>query len=191
MAGHGIQWWILSRSPAGSVPLRGTLHPQPDKRCSVHLHHPQAVGPPGKEFFRPECRVAGCFDIQGGDIRQPEQIVRKTGPNTAAGWRMPPVHHVAFFELVPGGDEYLAAGDSRIDGKQRQYILKLVAETKCSAGLVKACAAPDAAGKRLVEHPAVEDQVCGWFRGLYLHRVEQLVPEICVRSNARLPWAGS
>ena len=87
------------------------------------------------------------------------------------------MHHVAFFELVLGSVENLAAGNGRVDGQQGQHILKLVAEAKRSAGLVEACAAPDAAGESLVEHPAVEDQVGSRFRGMYLHGTKQMIPE--------------
>ena len=87
------------------------------------------------------------------------------------------MHHIAFLELVLGSVENLAAGNGRVDGQQGQYILKLIAEAKRSAGLVEACTAPDAAGKRLVKHPAVEDQVSSRFRGMHLDSVKQVIPE--------------
>ncbi len=87
------------------------------------------------------------------------------------------MQHIAFLELVLGGIENLAAGNCRVDRQQSQNILKLVAEAKRSAGLVKTCASPNAAGKGLVEHPTVEDQVCSRFGGMYLHCAEQLIPE--------------
>ena len=91
------------------------------------------------------------------------------------------MHHIAFLELVLGGVENLAAGNGRVDGQQGQNILKLVAETKRPAGLVEACAAPDTAGKRLVKHPTVEDQVSSRFRGMYLDSVKQLSQNTRVR----------
>ena len=87
------------------------------------------------------------------------------------------MHHIAFHKLVSGGIDNLAAGNGRVYRQDGQHILKLVSEAKRSAGLVKTRATPDAAGESLVEHPAVEDQVGSWFRGMHLYSVKQLIPE--------------
>ena len=67
------------------------------------------------------------------------------------------MHYVAFSELELSSIKYLAAGNSRIDGKQGQHILELVAKTKCPTGLIESRPTPDPAGEALVEHPMVED----------------------------------
>ena len=87
------------------------------------------------------------------------------------------MHYVAFSELALSGVEYLAAGNGRVDRKQGQYVLELVAEAKCPAGLIESRPTPDAAGEGLVEHPAVEDQIGSWFGGMHLHCTEQVIPE--------------
>ena len=87
------------------------------------------------------------------------------------------MQYVAFFELALGSIENLAAGNRRVNREQSQNILQLIAEAKRSAGLVESGASPNAAGKGLVKHPTVEDQISSRFGGMYLHSVKQLVPE--------------
>ena len=66
------------------------------------------------------------------------------------------MEHIPGFELVPGRIQYPGAGQVRAGMQQRQDILELVAEPKGSAGLIQPGAAPQAAGQRLVEKPAVK-----------------------------------
>ena len=43
--------------------------------------------------------------------------------------------------------------------EQRQHVLQLIAETECAARLIRTAARPDAAAERLIEQPAVHDQI--------------------------------
>lgn len=79
------------------------------------------------------------------------------------------MQYVPFYKLVLGRIQYLVAGDCRVYGQQRQDILELVPESESSAGLEETRAAPNPAGKGLVKHPAVQDEVCCRFRGMYLY----------------------
>jgi hypothetical protein len=47
------------------------------------------------------------------------------------------MHYIAFSELELSSIKYLATGNRRIDRKQGQNVLKLVAEAKCPAGLIE------------------------------------------------------
>ena len=59
---------------------------------------------------------------------------------------------------------------------QRHRVLQLVAEAEGAAGLVEAAARPDAAGERLVEQPAVGQDVERGVGRLHLHRAERVLP---------------
>ena len=62
--------------------------------------------------------------------------------------------------------------------EQRQHVLQLIAEAERAARLVRAAARPDAAAQRLVEQPAIDDQVERIVWRLHLHGAERLVPEL-------------
>ncbi len=84
---------------------------------------------------------------------------------------------IAFLELARGSIENMAAGDSRVNGKQGQDILELITEAEGAAGLIEACTAPYTAGKCLIEQPAIQDQVSSRIGGGNLYGAEQVVPE--------------
>ena len=67
---------------------------------------------------------------------------------------------------------------------QRHRVLQLVAEAEGAARLVVAAARPDAAGERLVQQPAVGQQVERRIGRLHLHRAERVVPVRCTASSA-------
>src|SRR5262245_20776826 len=72
---------------------------------------------------------------------------------------MPPVEHVAVFELMPSALQQVLAAEIRPYVQQRQYVLELVAESKCTTRLIKAGSAPYPCTQRLVEEPAIDHQV--------------------------------
>src|SRR5580692_2451644 len=61
------------------------------------------------------------------------------------------------------------------DGKCHS-VLQLVAKAVCAAGLIESCACPDAAGERLIEHPAIEDDVQRPVWRFHLDRAEYVLP---------------
>src|SRR6185436_2404153 len=89
---------------------------------------------------------------------------------------MPPVLHVAFFELMSGGQHDLLSRNLRTAVDECHHILQLISKTKCATRLIKRCASPDAARQRLVKQPAIEHRVeCG-VRSSDFDRAEKVVP---------------
>ena len=73
----------------------------------------------------------------------------------------------------------------RVD--QREHVLQLIAEAEGAAGLIRAAARPDAAGKRLVQQPAIHDQV-----ERIVGRVDLIAPSVsshCARPRRALDCA--
>jgi len=86
------------------------------------------------------------------------------------------VQHVALLKLPLCGVQDLAPRDLRLDQQPCQGVLELIAKAKSPAGLVEPGAAIEAAGKALIQQPAVEHEIDGRQRGLDLHSPEQAVP---------------
>src|SRR6186713_57833 len=89
---------------------------------------------------------------------------------------MPPVLDVTLFELMRGSAQNVGAGDVGRCIDEGKTILKLIAESQCSAGLINRRTTPDAAAQRLIEQPAIQDKVCCGCRRLDLQRSEQPIP---------------
>ena len=83
------------------------------------------------------------LDVAGRHVRQPEEIVGAAGPHAAAERRMPPVEHVAFFELAARTLEDVRSRSGRIAVHEGENVLELVAESKGAARLVEARAGED------------------------------------------------
>ena len=105
--------------------------------------------------------IAGGANVEGGDVRQPQQVVGEARARAAVARRMPPMEHVALDELVRGVEENLRARQlgPRVD--ESGCILELVAEAEGAARLVEGRAAPEPAGERLIAEPAVHHEVDG------------------------------
>ena len=84
--------------------------------------------------------------------------------------------HVAFDELPRGGAQEMLARDLRLRHAQRHHVLKLIAKAVRAARLVEGRPRPHAAGERLVEQPAVEQNVHRAIGRLHLNRAEDVVP---------------
>ena len=67
--------------------------------------------------------------------------------------------HVAFFELMRGGAEYLCARQFRFGIDQRHHVLQLVAEAVSPARLIERRTRPDTADQRLIQQPTIQHQV--------------------------------
>jgi hypothetical protein len=94
---------------------------------------------------------------------------------------MPPVLDVALDELPAGAQQQLLAQQLRLAVHQRHRVLQLIAEAESAAGLVVAAARPQATGDRLVQQPAVGQQVQGTVRRLDLDRAERAAPVLLHR----------
>ena len=89
---------------------------------------------------------------------------------------MPPVLHIAFDELTPRGAYQMLAGDIAFRDRHGHHVLQLIAETVGSAELIEPGPGPDAAGKRLVEQPAIQDQIHAGIGSGYLQGAENVIP---------------
>ena len=89
---------------------------------------------------------------------------------------MPPVLHVAFWELLSGTPEQMLSHDLRLCMHQRHGVLQLIAESECAAGLVIAAARPKAAGQCLIEQPAIRKHVQRRVRCFDLHGAQRVLP---------------
>ncbi len=74
----------------------------------------------------------------------------------------------------------------RLRHRERHHVLQLVAEAVGAARLVERRARPDPAGQRLVEQPAVQQDVHRPIRRLHLHRAEDVVPVLGHRAQDRV-----
>ena len=120
--------------------------------------------------------VAGGAYVMRSDEGEPEQIVRHARAHARTGLGMPPVLHVALDELPRGRAQDVFARELRCGMHERHHILELVAESEGTARLVKGRASPDAAAQRLVEQPAIEQEIGGGLGRLHLDRAEEIVP---------------
>ena len=77
--------------------------------------------------------VAGNVHIKRRHVWQPQEIIRKSSAYAATGGRVPPVQHVALFELAGGRAQDLCARNLRARINQRHDILQLIAEAKGAA----------------------------------------------------------
>src|SRR5690606_28004568 len=53
-----------------------------------------------RHFFLEDAAVAGSRDVCRGDKRQPHEVIGETRAYTLTAWGMPPMEHVALFELM-------------------------------------------------------------------------------------------
>src|SRR5216684_5959088 len=83
---------------------------------------------------------------------------------------------VALDELSAGSAQQMLASQVGSGQSQRHSILKLVAESVRAAGLIERRSRPHAADERLIEHPAIEDDVQGPVRRLHLNHSKHIVP---------------
>ena len=91
--------------------------------------------------------------------------------------RKPPMLDVALDELPRGRAQQMFARHLRLRHAERHHVLELIAKAVRAAGLVERRARPDAAGERLVEQPAVEQNVHRAIGRLHLNRAEDVVPD--------------
>src|SRR5207247_2256011 len=121
--------------------------------------------------------IAGVSGIDRGRIRQPQQIVGTSGARAASRRRVPPMLHVAFDELTRRRQQDVGSTEIRSRVQERQDVLQLVAETERTAGLVRSASRPETATERLIEQPAIDQQVERVVGRPHLYGAEGIVPE--------------
>src|ERR1700683_763131 len=89
---------------------------------------------------------------------------------------MPPMLHVPFGELMSGGAQQLLPRDRSFRYGEGHHVLELIAETVGATQLIEGCACPHAAGKSLIEQPAIQNYVHTLIGCVYLHGAERVVP---------------
>ena len=114
--------------------------------------------------------------VMGPRVGQPQHVVGAPRAHAAARVRVPPVLHVAREELAGGAAEQVLAIQVGPCEAERHHVLELVAEAVRAAGLEEARPPPEPRADRLVEEPAVHDQVERVVRRFDLHRAEDRVP---------------
>ena len=95
------------------------------------------------------------FNVLGGGVRQPESVVGNPRANTLAQRRKPPVLDISFHELSRGCAQEMLARDLRLCDAEGDNVLKLIAESIRTTGLIECGSRPDTTGKCLIEEPAV------------------------------------
>ena len=107
--------------------------------------------------------IAAVAHIAGENVGQPKVRVARLGPlaetGAAAGRAMPPLEHIAFAELLARVQHDLRPGEARLEKRQRQHVLQLIAITRRSADLVRAHAAEQPRSVELVGQPGVDQPV--------------------------------
>ena len=127
--------------------------------------------------FVEHCAVLGGAQIVNHCMRQPQAVVGDPGANAAAARGMPPVLNIAFAELPRGGPQQMRADKIGPCHCERQHVLELVTESVRTSALVERGAAPDATRERLIQQPAVEQQVHRRVRRCHLHCAQYPVPQ--------------
>jgi hypothetical protein len=89
---------------------------------------------------------------------------------------MPPVLDVALNELPRCGPENLRPCHGSLRHHERHNVLELIAKAVRAICLIQPRSRPDAAGKGLIEQPAVEQHVHGLIGCGHLHRAKYVIP---------------
>src|SRR5262245_28166577 len=120
--------------------------------------------------------ISKGLDIAAGGIGQPEIVIRKARPDSPVTGRMPPVLHVSFLELVCGRTKKMFAQQNRTGVDKGHGVLKLIPESERTSRLVESRAGPKAATDRLIEQPAISQNIQGGMRRFDLNRAERPRP---------------
>ena len=91
------------------------------------------------------CMVATALDVICGRVRQPRAVVRYPRAHALSGMSKPPMLDVAFDELPACRAQQIFSCHVGTRCQQRHPVLKLIAETKGAARLIKRRTSPHAA----------------------------------------------
>ena len=107
--------------------------------------------------------IAAFAHVAGQNVGQPKVRVARLGALAEAGAparrAMPPLEHVAFAELLACVQHDLRPGEARLEERQRQHVLQLIAITRRAADLVRAHATEQARSVELIGQPGVDQPV--------------------------------
>ena len=120
--------------------------------------------------------IAGHFKVMEDRVRQPQKIIGDTGPNAPSGRWMPPMLDIALNELPCGSPQQLRTRDVSFRHRERHYVLELITKAIRTAGLIKRRSRPDATRQRLIEQPAVEQNVHRPIRCGHQNRTKNDIP---------------
>ena len=84
--------------------------------------------------------------------------------------------NVTLDKLARSCAQQMFASHASLCDAQRHHVLELIAEAVRAAQLIKSCARPYAAAQRLIEQPAIEQQVHARIGRRDLHCAEHVVP---------------
>jgi hypothetical protein len=93
---------------------------------------------------------------------------------------------ISLDELPPAGPQQMLPRKVGPHDGKRHSVLQLIAKAVCAAGLIKGGSRPDAAGKRLIEHPAIEDDIHGPIGRFHLNSPEHVLPMLDHLSKDRI-----
>ena len=79
--------------------------------------------------------------------------------HAASRRRMPPMLHIALAELTRRAQQQMLAHQLRLGMDERHRVLQLIAETEGAARLIESAARPHAARQRLIEQPAIGQDI--------------------------------
>src|SRR3990170_931118 len=120
--------------------------------------------------------VSGVQDVAGGSQRQPEEIVRTVCTYAPARRRMPPMLDITLLELMGCAQEEMLTHEPRLGVDERHHVLQLVAETEGAPRLVVSAAGPKTARERLVQEPAIGQDINGRVGCFHLHCAKRVIP---------------
>ena len=108
-------------------------------------------------------RVARLAHVARQHVGQPQVGIARLGAlseaRAAVRRAMPPFQHVAFEELLAGVQHDLRPRQPRLEEREGQNVLKLVAVAGRAAALVRPDAAPEPRGVELIGQPGVDQPV--------------------------------
>ncbi len=139
---------------------------------------PQGPLPQKRDGFVEDAGVAGGDDVTAQGVRQPEIIVGEVRAHASADRRVPPVLHVPFLKLPRGGAEQMLAQQARLGMNEGHRILQLIAEAERPAGLVEPGASPHPARERLIDEPAVGQEIDGRLRRFNVDHAKRTAPVV-------------
>ncbi len=121
-------------------------------------------------------RVACPENVATRDEWQPEIVVRTVRAHASTRRGMPPMLHVSIGKLTARAAEQVLTHQPGLGMHERHHVLQLVAEAKSTSRLIISTARPQTARERLVEEPAVGEDVDRRIRSLHVHGAERVLP---------------
>src|SRR5262249_3207083 len=119
--------------------------------------------------------VSRDLEVTGHGEREPESVVADARADAASGRRVPPVLALAREKRASRPAQDLSAEQAPPRHGEGHRVLELIAEPVRAARLVEGGAPPEPTRERLVEQPAVDEQVERRVGRLHLEAAENAV----------------